>query len=122
MGNNDETDPEGPAKLVATLDDVFFALSDRARRSIVETLAGGEATVGAAADGLDLAPPSVSKHVKVLERAGLVQRRVVGRQHWLSLAPDGFATAAAWFAHHEQFWAGSLDRLAALVTELEQRE
>lgn len=106
----------------AVLDDVFFALSDPARRTIVETLMQGEATVGASAAGLDLAPPSVSKHVKVLERAGLVRRRVVGREHWLSLAPDGFATAAEWFTHHEQFWTGSLDRLSALVAELEQEQ
>lgn len=106
----------------AVLDDVFFALSDPARRTIVERLSHGEATVADASADLDLAKSSISKHVKVLETSGLVQRRVAGREHWLSLVPDGFATATEWFTHHEQFWTSSLDRLTELVAELERGE
>lgn len=105
-----------------TLDDVFFALSDPSRRRMVERLTAGAATVGSASADLGLAKASVSKHVKVLEEAGLVSRRVVGREHWLSLVPDGFATATEWFTHHHQFWTGSLDRLDALVAELDKEQ
>ncbi len=102
----------------AQRDAVFAALSDPTRRAIVETLARGEATVGTVAAPHDMALPSISKHVKVLENAGLVTRRVEGRQHFLMLVPDGFRSAAEWFTHYEQFWAQSIDRLERLVAEL----
>ncbi len=104
------------------LDRVFAALADPARRAIVDRLAGGEATVGAVAAPLAMALPSVSKHVKVLERAGLVTRRVDGRQHWLRLSPEGFRSTADWLAHHEQFWSESVDRLAELVAGLDDEQ
>lgn len=97
------------------LDEIFAALADSTRRAIVETLADGEATVGAVAEPHDMALPSISKHVKVLERARLVTRRVEGRNHFLRLAPDGFRSAAEWFAHYQQFWSGSIDRLEQLL-------
>jgi DNA-binding transcriptional ArsR family regulator len=100
------------------LDEVFAALADPTRRAIVERLAQGSATVGTVAEPHDMALPSVSKHIGVLERAGLITRSVRGRQHWLSLAPEGFATATAWFAHYEQFWSASIDRLETLLGEL----
>lgn len=109
-------------RAASELDAVFAALADPARRAIVERLTGGEATVGAVAAPLDMALPSVSKHIKILERAGLVTRRVDGRRHWLRLAPGGFRNAADWFAHHHQFWSESIDRLDALVAELESHE
>ena len=84
----------------------------------MERLAEGEATVGTVAAPHDMALPSISKHIKILERAGLVTRRVDGRQHWLRLVPDGFSTAADWFAHYQQFWTGSLSRLEKLVAQL----
>ena len=106
-------------RAASELDVVFAALADANRRAIVEQLTGGEATVGAVAAPLDMTLPSVSKHIKVLQRAGLVTRRVDGRRHWLRLAPEGFRGAADWFAHHHQFWSDSIDRLEALVAELE---
>ncbi len=102
------------------LDAVFAALADPTRRAIVEQLSRGEATVGTVAAPHDMALPSISKHVKVLERAGLVRRRVEGREHWLHLAPERFATAVEWFAHYQAFWSGSVDRLAQLVSELQE--
>lgn len=104
------------------LDTVFAALSDPTRRAIVETLARGEATVGALAEPHEMALPSISKHLKVLERAGLINRRVEGRQHWLRLAPEGFRTAAEWFTHYEQFWSESVDRLERLLTQIEDQK
>lgn len=104
------------------LDEVFAALADPTRRAIVETLARGEATVGTVAEPHDMALPSISKHIKVLESAGLLVRRVDGRQHWLRLAPDGFRSAAEWFTHYQEFWSGSVDRLERLLTEIEDQK
>jgi DNA-binding transcriptional ArsR family regulator len=104
------------------LDAVFHALADPTRRAIVERLAQGEATVGTVAAPHDMAMPSISKHVKVLERAGLISRRVAGREHWLRLQPEGFRSPTEWFAHYQQFWTGSVDRLERLLTELEEQK
>ncbi len=101
---------------------VFAALADPTRLAIVEQLARGEATVGAVAAPHDMALPSISKHLKVLESAGLITRRVVGREHWLRLVPDGFRTAAEWFAHYQQFWSQSIDRLEQLLVDLESEK
>jgi DNA-binding transcriptional ArsR family regulator len=104
------------------LDRVYAALSDPARRSIVRRLARGEATVGEVAAPLDMALPSVSKHIKVLERAGLVARRVEGRRHFLHLEPHALRTAGEWLSFYRPFWEGGADRLSALVAELDEQE
>lgn len=88
----------------------------------MERLADGEATVGTVAEPHNMAMPSISKHVKVLEHAGLITRRVEGREHWLRLAPEGFETPAEWFTHYQQFWSGSVDRLERLLMQLEDEE
>lgn len=105
----------------AHIDEVFGALADPTRRAIVEQLARDDATVGMLAAPHDMALPSISKHIKVLEHAGLVSRRVEGRQHWMSLVPEQFSTAIEWFTHYQQFWTGSIDRLEHLVVELESK-
>lgn len=109
-----------PPKQSDVLDRVYGALADPARRSILRTLASGEATVGEVAAPLDMALPSVSKHIKVLERAGLVGRRVDGRRHFLHLEPLALQTADRWLAFYRPFWEGGADKLAALVAELEE--
>jgi DNA-binding transcriptional ArsR family regulator len=101
------------------LDVVFSALSDPTRRAIIERLARGEATVGTLARPLPMALPSVSKHIKVLANAGLIERRVSGREHWLRLTPDGFRSATDWLTHYHQFWTESMDQLERLVASLE---
>jgi DNA-binding transcriptional ArsR family regulator len=105
---------------VVALDTVFAALADPARRAILRRLSEGEATVGEVAAPLGLAPPTVTKHLKTLERAGLISRRVEGRTHHLSLDPAGFRTAAEFLASYERFWQLSLGRLKDLVADLEQ--
>jgi DNA-binding transcriptional ArsR family regulator len=100
------------------LDDVFGALADPSRRAILHRLAAGEATVGEVAEPLDMALPSVSKHVRILERSGLIQRRVEGRRHWLRLRPDGLRTAGELLDFYRPFWEASVDRLASLTEEL----
>lgn len=100
------------------LDEIFGALADPSRRAILARLMAGEATVGEVAEPLRMAPPSVSKHVRVLERAGLIERRVLGRQHWLRLRPGGLSTAGTYIDFYRPFWEASVDRLADLTTEL----
>jgi DNA-binding transcriptional ArsR family regulator len=108
-----------PASTEAKLDVLFAALSDPSRRAILRRLADGEATVGEVAAPLRMAAPSVSKHLKVLESAGLIQRRVEGRTHHLSLRPEPLHTAAEWLAFYRGFWEGGVDRLAELAADLE---
>jgi DNA-binding transcriptional ArsR family regulator len=78
----------------------------------------GEATVGEVAAPLAMALPSVSKHVRLLERSGLITRRVEGRHHWLRLSPDGLRTAGEYLDLYRPFWTQSIDRLARLTASL----
>ena len=94
------------------LDDVFAALSDPTRRSILERLGGREAAVSELAEPHNMSLPAVSKHLRVLETAGLIKRRVEGRQHFLRVNPDPFQQAQQWIERQSQFWQGSFDRLA----------
>jgi len=100
------------------LDDVFHALADPSRRAILSQLAGGEATVGDVAAPLNMALPSVSKHIRILERTGLIERRVDGRRHWLRLRGDAFRTAGEYLEFYRPFWDASVDRLAELTASL----
>ncbi len=97
------------------LDDVFYALSDPTRREILGRLAAGEATVKELATPFDMSLPAVSKHLKVLERAGLLVRQVDGRTHRMRLQPDGLKTASEWVDHYKRFWEVQLDRLSAFL-------
>jgi DNA-binding transcriptional ArsR family regulator len=99
------------------LDAVFAALSDPARRAIVERLVQGDANVGTVSKPLRLKPSSVSKHLKVLEKAGIIERRLVGREHWLKVNPEVWRDASDWMARYSQFWRESLDRLDELVSD-----
>jgi DNA-binding transcriptional ArsR family regulator len=98
--------------MIADLDAAFSALSDGTRRAIVERLAVGETCVTDLAAPFRMSLPAVSKHLRVLEKAGLVRRRRAGRTHFLSLSGEPMAAAAQWLEQHRQFWEGSLDRLA----------
>src|SRR5437763_441697 len=95
----------------ATLDGVFGALSDPVRRRIVERLAHGELTAGAIAADFSISQPAVSKHLKVLERSGLLKRTIVGREHHLRLAPKPISAATHWLEKQRAFWDASFDRL-----------
>lgn len=101
-----------------SLEALFGALADPSRRAILARLASGEATVGEVAEPLDMALPSVSKHVAILERAGLIERRVEGRRHWLRLQPDGLRTVNQYIDFYRPFWEASMDRLAGLTAAL----
>jgi DNA-binding transcriptional ArsR family regulator len=94
------------------LDDAFFALSDPTRRSILERLGAREAGVTEIAEPHDMSLPAISKHLRVLEQAGLITRRVEGRQHYLRVNPDPLQQAKQWIEKQRVFWEGSFDRLA----------
>jgi DNA-binding transcriptional ArsR family regulator len=78
-------------------------------------LAGGEATVGKLAAGFPISLAAVSKHLKVLEEAGLIQREVRGRQHFCRLRPAALAAASGWVEQCRQFWESRLDKLEELL-------
>lgn len=99
----------------AQLDEVFYALSDPTRRMIMSRLAEGESTVKELASPFDMSLPAVSKHLKVLEKAGLLVRQVDGRMHRMRLQPDGLKTASEWVDHYRRFWDSQLDRLSAFL-------
>lgn len=99
----------------AELDDVFFALSDPTRRAIIGRLARGGSTVGALAEPFAISAPAISKHMKILERAGLVTRRIVGREHHCTLSPGALQHAEDWLSAHREFWESRLDKLEALL-------
>ena len=100
---------------VAHLDAVFHALSDRTRRAMLARLAGGEASIGDLAQPFSMSFAGASKHVKVLEGAGLVRRRVAGRTHFCRLEAARLAEANAWLRHYERFWTDRLDALEGLL-------
>ncbi|MCR4266376.1 helix-turn-helix transcriptional regulator [Nitratireductor sp. ZSWI3] len=103
------------------LDAVFHALADPTRRAMLHRLADGERSVSELAQPFDMSLAGASKHVKVLETAGLVRRRVAGRIHYCQLEATRLAEAQAWFRHYERFWAGRLDRLEALLVAEDRR-
>jgi len=97
------------------LDDTLVALADETRRSILQRLASGEARVTEIAAPYDISLNSVSKHIRILERAGLVRRRVSGRDHFLSLDPKPMDQVSAWIQRERAAWAARLDRLEAAL-------
>jgi DNA-binding transcriptional ArsR family regulator len=105
-----------------TLDDVFGALSDPVRRRIVERLARSELTPGALGAEFPISQPAISRHLKVLERSGLVKRTVIGREHYLRLAPRRLQTAAGWIERQRAFWNAAFDRLDAVLEDNAERE
>ena len=96
---------------LGSLDAVFAALADPTRRAMTERLARGDATVSELAAPFDLALPSVTKHLAVLEHAALVEHWKEGRVRHVRLAPAPLDRAEAWIAHHRGFW---LERFAGL--------
>jgi DNA-binding transcriptional ArsR family regulator len=101
----------------ARLDAVFHALSDPTRRAMLGRLANREHSIGELAVPFRMSFAGASKHVRVLERAGLVARMIRGRTHHCRLRAARLAEADAWLKHYERFWNESLDTLEALLRE-----
>jgi len=99
------------------LDEVFHALASEPRRRMLSALAEGERTVGDLAGPFEMSLAAVSKHLKVLEGAGLVERRPAGRTTICRLTPGPLAEAHEWVAFYERFWNQRLDALEALFAE-----
>jgi DNA-binding transcriptional ArsR family regulator len=99
----------------ATLDRTFSALADPTRRRLLRHLSRGETRVTELAKPFAMSLPAVSKHLGVLEGAGLLQRRRQGREHHLTLNAAPMNEAAQWIEQYRAFWEGSLDRLAAYL-------
>lgn len=100
----------------ARLDSVFNALCDPTRRAILARLTDREARVTDIAAEFPISLNSISKHIRMLERAGLVKRSIAGREHLLSLEAAPLAEASMWIEHYRRFWEGRLAALEAYVT------
>jgi DNA-binding transcriptional ArsR family regulator len=101
----------------AQLDNVFHALGDATRRRMLLDLASGERTVGQLAEPFSISLAAASKHIKVLEGAGMIRREVRGRTHLCRLAPGPLASAHEWLSFYERFWTSRLDALDRLLRE-----
>jgi DNA-binding transcriptional ArsR family regulator len=97
------------------LDQTLMALADPTRRSILNRLARGPARVTELAEPFDISLNSVSKHIRVLERARLVRRRREGREHILSIEPQALDEAAEWMERQRNVWTSRLDALEAAL-------
>jgi DNA-binding transcriptional ArsR family regulator len=104
------------------LDRVFAALADPTRRAILARLAKGEATVNELVEPFELSQPTISKHLKVLERAGLVSRGRDAQFRPVRLNAAPLAEAAQWLGDYRRFWEESLDQLDEYVKDLMQKE
>ena len=102
------------------LDQVYGAIADPTRRAILGILAEGEINVGSLAERFPISLNGVSKHVKVLERAGLVARTVRGREHRLRLNAEPLREASEWLEHYRTFWDTRLGALEAFLLEKER--
>jgi DNA-binding transcriptional ArsR family regulator len=98
------------------LDEVFNALCDPTRRAILARLTDADARVTDIAGDFPISLNSISKHIRMLERAGLLHRSVVGRDHVLSLNAGPLAEAQAWIEKYRRFWEGRLAALESYVT------
>jgi DNA-binding transcriptional ArsR family regulator len=103
--------------LNALLDSTFGALCDSTRRGILAQLALGETSVSELAAPYDMSLPAVSKHLRVLEQAGLVLRHKDGRVHRCQLSPDPMKNAAEWIAYYRQFWERQFDALEQYLVQ-----
>ena len=106
----------------AALDRLFHALADPGRRTIVERLAKGPATVSAIAEPLAMSLPAVLQHLQVLEASGLVRSHKAGRVRTCELEPAAFGDAEAWVAARRAEWERRLDRLGAYLETLKPTE
>jgi DNA-binding transcriptional ArsR family regulator len=103
----------------AQLSEVYGAIADPTRRAILSMLAGGEVNVGSLVSRFPISFNGVSKHVKVLERAGLVDRTVRGREHWLRLNAEPLRDAVRWLEHYRAFWSVRLEALEDFLVKQE---
>lgn len=101
-----------------SLDAIFSALADPTRRAILYRLAEGDASVKEIAAPFEISQPAISRHLKVLEHAGLVERGVDEQRRPARLKAHEMAAAAEWLEYFRRFWEGSFDQLGAVLAEM----
>jgi DNA-binding transcriptional ArsR family regulator len=106
----------------ARLDATFAALADPTRRAILARLASGEASVAELAKPFAMSQPAISKHLKVLERAGLISHTAIAQRRPRRLEAEPLAEATQWLEHYREFWEASFLRLDDLLEELKANE
>lgn len=104
------------------LNDVFHALANPTRREMVHMMALKERTVSELAEPFDMSLAAISKHIKVLERAELVNRVVTGRTHMCHLNTESLSQAAKWLDFYEKFWSNRFDLLENELLKAEKKE
>ena len=109
-------------KATNRLDAIFAALADPTRRAIIARLAAGQASVNELAQPFDMSQPAISKHLKVLERAGLISRRREAQRRPRRLEAKRLAEADKWLERYRRLWEGNYRRLDALLDELKSPE
>jgi DNA-binding transcriptional ArsR family regulator len=102
---------------MSNLDHTFSALADATRRAILLQLARGPATVGELAQPFAISAPAISRHLRVLEDAGLISNEREGKHRRCHLKREALDSAAGWLDFNRRFWSGSLDRLDKLLTK-----
>jgi DNA-binding transcriptional ArsR family regulator len=99
------------------LSSIFSALSDPTRRAIIEKLAHGEATAGELAAPFGISKPAISKHLKVLEKANLIERKKEAQWHRFHLRSESLRMASEWIARYRRFWEDQLDALTQFINQ-----
>jgi DNA-binding transcriptional ArsR family regulator len=112
----------GYASRHKNLNAVFAALADPTRRAILSRLAAGEASVNEIAAPFEMSQPAVSKHLRVLERAGLIEREIDKQRRPARLKAEPMAAAVGWLEEFKQFWSSSFDQLDGLLEDLKKTE
>ena len=103
-----------------SLSRTFLALADPTRRAILAQIADGALSVNDLVASNHLSQPGISKHLKVLEDAGLIRRERVARTRPVHLEPEGLKRAGAWIDHYRKYWEGAFDRMDALIEKLNE--
>lgn len=102
----------------ARIAQTFAALGDPTRFAIVERLlTAGEQSAGALQDAAPISPPAISRHLKVLRNAGVIEQRIDAQRRMYSVRPEAVQTISAWTESHRDFWQASIDRLDALIQQ-----
>jgi len=103
------------------LDRTYAALADPTRRALLEALRGGPARISDLAAPFSMSFAGVSRQIGVLERAGLLEREVRGREHWISLRAEGLTDAERWIAEQSAFWSGRAEQLERRLARRHRR-